>query len=246
MVRSDIMAIDTGGRSIDGRWINNNETKEFRYGNNTREQSFKTEYQRIVEKLAKNKLEHELLFEGMINAQLRTLARDGITISREQLMADVNKEVAIQSIDFSPEASLGDPQIQSEIDMLKNNLGNMFGPVNTQSYEPPVSRQSIPREPAVASVYGAEDNRDTYLRDYREIQERTERSDNNSGYQDKLKENLVNSIIDNALKNGELSPYSYLPDIKKRLMEMSVEQLGTVLNDSVNQEERVISTGVQK
>ena len=47
--------------------------------------------------------------------------------------------------------------------------------------------------------------------------------------QDELKNGLVNEIIQNGLANGEISEYSPLPDIKKRLMGMSVEELQNTL-----------------
>lgn len=141
--------------SIDGQWIRDNETKEFEYGYSRSEDS-KTAYQKIVERLALNKIKNELLFKGMLDAQLRLFERDGITISREQLIADINKEVARQQVsyDLDSDIALGveQPQVQSDIDRLKNNLGSLFESAPTQSQQPISQSATIPREPAIESV----------------------------------------------------------------------------------------------
>ena len=141
--------------SVDGQWIRDNETKEFEYGYSRSEDS-KTAYQKIVERLALNKIKNELLFRGMLDAQLRSFERDGITISREQLIADINKEVARQQVNYDLDSDIAldvqQPQVQSDIDRLKNNLGSIFDSAPTQNKQPINPSASIPREPAVESV----------------------------------------------------------------------------------------------
>ena len=141
--------------SIDGQWIRDNETKEFEYGYSKSEDA-KTAYQKIVERLALNKIKNELLFNGMLDAQLRSFARDGITISREQLISDINKEVARQQVNFDLDSDMAldvqQPQVQSEIDRLKSNLGSIFDASPTKSQQPISQSTTIPREPAIESV----------------------------------------------------------------------------------------------
>lgn len=141
--------------SIDGQWIRDNETKEFEYGYSKSEDA-KTAYQKIVERLALNKIKNELLFNGMLDAQLRSFARDGITISREQLISDINKEVARQQVNFDLDGDLAldvqQPQVQSEIDRLKSNLGSIFDASPTKSQQPISQITTISREPAIESV----------------------------------------------------------------------------------------------
>lgn len=141
--------------SIDGQWIRDNETKEFEYGYSKSEDA-KTAYQKIVERLALNKIKNELLFNGMLDAQLRSFARDGITISREQLISDINKEVARQQVNFDLDSDMSldvqQPQVQSEIDRLKSNLGSIFDASPTKSQQPISQSTTIPREPAIESV----------------------------------------------------------------------------------------------
>lgn len=141
--------------SIDGQWIRDNETKEFEYGY-SRSEDAKTAYQKIVERLALNKIKNELLFNGMLDAQLRSFARDGITISREQLISDINKEVARQQVNFDLDSDMAldvqQPQVQSQIDRLKSNLGSIFDASTTQSQQSISQSTTIPREPAIESV----------------------------------------------------------------------------------------------
>lgn len=141
--------------SIDGQWIRDNESKEFEYGY-SRSDDAKTAYQIIVERLALNKIKNELLFNGMLDAQLRTFASDGITISREQLIDDINKEVARQQVNYDLDSGIAlnvqQPQVQSDIDTLKNNLGSLFESAPTQSQQPVNQSTTIPREPAIEST----------------------------------------------------------------------------------------------
>ena len=57
------------------------------------------------------------------------------------------------------------------------------------------------------------------------------------------KSELINEILKNAMVTGEISEYSPLPDIKKRLMEMSVEELENTLATMQPQQEETISSG---
>ena len=104
----------------------------------------------------KRHLKNELLFNGMLDAQLRSFARDGITISREQLISDINKEVARQQVNFDLDSDMAldvqQPQVQSEIDRLKSNLGSIFDASPTKSQQPISQSTTIPREPAIESV----------------------------------------------------------------------------------------------
>ena len=130
------MSIESGKRSsIDGQWIRENETKEFKYGYSS-DAGTKTDYQRIVEMLALEKIQHELIFERLVESKIKAFARDGITISKEQLLSDVNREVTRQRItyDLDNEEKLVMPKVdeqksdvQLQVEYLKNNLGEIFG-----------------------------------------------------------------------------------------------------------------------
>ena len=121
--------------SIDGQWVRDNETKEFEYDYSKSEDA-KSTYEIIVETLAQNKINNDLLFKGMVDAQVRLFERAGITISREQLMTDINKEVARQLVNIELEndikSSVQQQQMKSDVDSdiarLKNNLGSFFEP----------------------------------------------------------------------------------------------------------------------
>ena len=141
--------------SIDEQWIRDNETKEFEYGYSKSEE-LKTAYQKVVERLALHKIKNELLFNGMLDAQLRSFSRDGITISKEQLIKDINKEAARQQVNFGLDYDIAldvqQPQEQSEIDRLKSNLGSIFDASPTKSQQPISQSTTILREPAIESV----------------------------------------------------------------------------------------------
>lgn len=64
--------------------------------------------------------------------------------------------------------------------------------------------------------------------------------------QEELKNGLVNEIIQNGLAIGEISEYSPLPDIKKRLMGMSVEELQKTLATMQSQNEQTQSSGMHR
>lgn len=148
--------------SIDGQWIRDNENKEYKY-DYSHSNDEKTTYQKIVERLALNKIKNELLFNGMLDAQMRSFARDGITITKEQLMQDINKEVARQSViyDLDYGTLVEETQSQSQIDDLKNNLGRIFdSSVSTFNQNPINVEGTIPREPAVESVYGQDNSKE--------------------------------------------------------------------------------------
>lgn len=170
------MSIENSRRnSIDGQWIRDNETKEFEYGYSKSEDS-KTVYQKIVERLALNKIRNELIFKGMLDAQLRSFARDGITITREQLIQDINKEVARQrtSFDLNNEDTdtfienlddvmqrLSSAQSQSQqiisdqeqqIERMKNNLENIFESAPAQTQPSVNANSTIPKEPSIESA----------------------------------------------------------------------------------------------
>ena len=226
--------------SIDGQWIRDNETKEFEYGY-SRSEDAKTAYQKIVERLALNKIKNELLFKGMLDAQLRSFERDGITISREQLIADINKEVARQQVsyDLDSDIALGveQPQVQSDIDRLKNNLGSLFESAYTQSQQPISQSATIPREPAIESV-GV-----------------SHVSESPVQQEQQNKDSLINGIIGRMADAGE---FSHIPledvsqrvdtmnMVKKRLQEKSIDELEIILNSYANQEEKTESTGMYR
>ena len=232
--------------SIDGQWIRDNETKEFEYGY-SRSDDAKTAYQKIVERLALNKIKNELLFRGMLDAQLRSFERDGITISREQLIADINKEVARQQVsyDLDSDIALGaeQPQVQSDIDRLKNNLGNLFESAPTQSQQHINHSTAISREPAIESVVLSH------------VSESPVQQPTHTEQEQQNKDLLINGIIGRMADAGE---FSHIPledvsqrvdtmnMVKKRLQEKSIDELEIILNSYANQEEKTESTGMRR
>ena len=76
----------------------------------------KMSYQMIVEKLALNKIRNELLFIGMVDEQLKALNSKGINVTREELLDDINKEVAKQRINFGIE--------KKTVEKTRNLFGN--------------------------------------------------------------------------------------------------------------------------
>lgn len=245
--------------SIDGQWIRDNETKEFEYGYSKSEDA-KTAYQKIVERLALNKIKNELLFNGMLDAQLRSFSRDGITISREQLISDINKEVARQQVDFDLDSDMAldvqQPQVQSEIDRLKSNLGSSIDASPTKSQQPISQSTTIPREPAIESV-GVTSAPESIVQPAHTEQEKQGLESHNQQVQQEQqnKDTLINGIIGRMADAGE---FSHIPledvsqrvdtmnMVKKRLQEKSIDELEIILNSYANQEDKTESTGMHK
>ena len=95
------MSLERGrSSSIDGQWIRENETKEFGYGYYSNDDEKNATYQSAVESLALFKMKNELLFNGMLEAKLRRFANEGITISKEEFLADIKRAVIRKEIEF--------------------------------------------------------------------------------------------------------------------------------------------------
>ena len=88
------MAMDKSYRSIDGRSIVQGESREYRYGYDKEQESLlQKQYQMIISMLADYKLKNESIFLNMVDATIRRYANDGINISKEELLRDINREL---------------------------------------------------------------------------------------------------------------------------------------------------------
>lgn len=131
------------------------------YGNQTNSQTsyhseLEQDYIKTVERLALQKMKNDITFEGFLNSSIRRLSSLGLEVSKDEIMKDIQKEIAKQSIDFgidddfSFDAPIEDVSLQ--IDSLKSNLGDIFGgKTNTSTEQPIQSSGSIPRELAIQS-----------------------------------------------------------------------------------------------
>ena len=218
------MSIESSRRNgIDGKWIRENETKEFEYGYTTDTEN-KTSYQRAVKMLALEKIKNELIFSGMLEAQLRAFARDGIVISREQLISDINKEVARQSINHDLESKISfdesktDTQrsdVEEQIDRLKNDLGSIFGEMPTKSIT------------ASTETDYSEQSRDLLINDILQSMEE-------AGEFTNIPPEDVSQRID------------AMSTVKKRLQEKSIDELEILLDSYILAVEKKKSSGTHR
>lgn len=126
---------------------------------NETKNDLRQQYLNAIKKLALQKMKNDLLFEGSLGATMRNLSSLGLDISKERMLKDIETEVNRQRMNFDiemPSVNIEVPNIsvenQSEIEQLKNNLGNIFESVPTQEQKPIYNSGTIPREPAIQST----------------------------------------------------------------------------------------------
>lgn len=94
--------------SIDGRSIVKDESREFRYEYDKEQESlFERQYQIIISMLADYKSTNENIFLNMVDATIRRYVNDGINISKDELLGDINKELYRREL-FDDEFELDD------------------------------------------------------------------------------------------------------------------------------------------
>ena len=79
-------------KSIDGQWIRENETREFKYGYAV-DGANSVAYQAAVKRLADFKIKNESMYKGMLEAEIRALENHGIFVPERKLEEDVNNRV---------------------------------------------------------------------------------------------------------------------------------------------------------
>lgn len=116
-------------------------------------------YLNAIKRLALQKIKNDLLFEGSLGAVIRNLSSLGLEVSKESMLKDIEIEVDRLKMGFDIDISnvnIEVPNIntenQSEIEKLKNNLGNIFESSPVQEQKPLYNSTTIPREPAIQSV----------------------------------------------------------------------------------------------
>ena len=116
-------------------------------------------YLNAIKRLAQQKMNNDLLFEGLLDAAIRNLSSLGLEVSKESMLKDIRLEVIRQgmSLDYeTPSFDLEEPNInvenQSEVEQLKNDLGSIFGFSSVQEHKPISNSGTIPREPAIQSA----------------------------------------------------------------------------------------------
>lgn len=139
------------------------------------------QYLNAIKKLALQKMKNDLLFEGSLGAAMRSLSSLGIDVSKESMLKDIEYEVNRQRMNFDiemPNISIEEPNInienQSEIEQLKNNLGNIFQSIPEELNQPINRESSIPRELAIESDIGDEKPRNYNMSQLRDVQESNE------------------------------------------------------------------------
>ena len=116
-------------------------------------------YLNAIKRLAQQKMNNDLLFEGLLDAAIRNLSSLGLEVSKESMLKDIRLEVIRQgmSLDYeTPSFNMEEPNInvenQSEVEQLKNDLGSIFGFSSVQEHKPISNSGTIPREPAIQSA----------------------------------------------------------------------------------------------
>lgn len=114
------------------------------------------EYMETIEKLALQKMKNDIIFDGQLNASIRRLSSLGLEVNKEEMLKDIQKAITKQSIQFGIYDNFvvdgSNENINSQIDYLKSNLGDIFGGKIDSSIEQPIQNsESIPREPAIQS-----------------------------------------------------------------------------------------------
>ncbi len=136
-------------------------------GINETKNNLHQQYLSAIKRLALDKMKNDILFEGKLEATMRNLSSSGLNISRENLLKDIQKEIGKQRMGFDLEAdfSIATPSIDipsydtsSQIDQLKNNLGNLFESAPVQEQRTINVSGLIPREPAIQSTMISESN----------------------------------------------------------------------------------------
>lgn len=87
-------------------------------------------------------------------------------------LEDMNESLGIPtSFDELPKKEVVIDEVKAQIESLKNNLSSLFELTSTQPQKPLNTSGTIPREPAIETVAGAENIRLANLRELREMQE---------------------------------------------------------------------------
>ena len=116
----------------------------------------KTEYEQLVDYLARERLRDELMFQGIIKAKLKEYEEKGIALPIEQLISDIKRQVGLQrekyDIDESlqveePIVSIQEKEPKPEIVNLSNEIDEIFDPSQVQSID-----DTVPKATSFESV----------------------------------------------------------------------------------------------
>ena len=116
----------------------------------------KTEYQKLVDDLAREKLRNELMFQGMINAKLKEYEEKGIALPKDQLVSDINRQVVLKRSTYDLDGSLEVDESmvitpieekQPEIVKLNNDIDEIFDPSQIEPID-----NTIPKTASFESV----------------------------------------------------------------------------------------------
>lgn len=146
---------------------NNPEGIKNEYQNDLRQQYIST-----IKRLALQKMKSDLLFEGSLGATIRKFSSQGLDVSRESILKDIDAEINRQQMNFDVET--------------------LF-----QEQNPISSLGTIPREPAIEPVWGAENIRKLNSQTAQEIQNRLEMQEEKvkkSNYTEQEKQEIRNQM----------------------------------------------------
>lgn len=90
------MSLESGSkksRSIDGGWIRENETKEYKLDNENSQFDKKSAYyQLILKRLKEYKASFPMQYERMIDSHVEELQKRGFNVTREQIIEDIKED----------------------------------------------------------------------------------------------------------------------------------------------------------
>lgn len=90
------MSLESGSkksRNIDGGWIRENETKEYKLDNENSQFDKKSAYyQLILKRLKEYKASFPMQYERMIDSHVEELQKRGFNVTREQIIEDINED----------------------------------------------------------------------------------------------------------------------------------------------------------
>lgn len=121
------MRLENFKKNIEGL---DKESKEYEINCFDNEQSIQKEYEKTVEKLALYKIKNDILFEGRLGSSLRHLTSLGLTISKEIILKDIEKEIYRQkynlSFDNYPYESSNIKEVNEDKKQINSLFNNIF------------------------------------------------------------------------------------------------------------------------
>lgn len=130
-------------------------------GLNETKNDLRQQYLSAIKRLALDKMKNDILFEGKLGATIRNLSSMGLDVTRENIIKDIEAEIARQKSDLSwddyfPQQVEERPievvdETKAQIDSLTSDLSRIFESTPVQKPQQTFTTGGIPREPAIQS-----------------------------------------------------------------------------------------------